>query len=208
VQTRANNGSIVVGDRYALDEFANLQYGFPLPSENSQLLLGKLLRRSEINYTNTIDLEQIELHAIPIHAHLENSTSANVGRFLLDLDIEIRRCVSYMLSGSQRPSRNYQLVEVISAEHVNSVEIVVGAALEAYNVLTSRPIAFLQLLDWLWSHRLNRTKVRRQFKVIDPRQLWEDLLRRAALCIELDRPVILTIGVGADDSTTFGLESR
>ena len=197
----------MASDRYALGEFTSLQDGLSAPSENNEVLLGKLLRRSEITYTNSIGFDQTEHRAIPIHVHLENSTSANVGRFLLDIDIEIRRCASYMLSGSSRPSRKYQLVEMISAERTNSAELVVAAALEVYSVLTSRPIAFLQLLDWVWSHRLNRTKVRRPFEQIDPRWVWEDLLRRANHCIELDRPATLTVVMGAEGSTTFGFES-
>ena len=194
-------------DHYRLNEYNDRRAHFAAPREIDQQLLGDLLQRSELMYTSSKGLDHALLRAIPLHVHLANSTSANVGRTLVDLEIELRRSASYLGGGSLRPSRNNQIVEVISAQQVSSIGIVVAAAQEIYYLLTSRPIDFLQLLDWFWSHRHNRTKVRLPYEKIDPTRAWANMVEMANRCIEADRPVVVAMTVDADGSTTFGFRS-
>lgn len=194
-------------DRYALREFEVLKRDFSSIVDKDQLRLGELLRRSEIVYTSSKGMHHPQLTALPVRVHLANSTASNVGRILLDLDVELRRAASYLGSGSLRPSRNNQIVEVISARHVASIDIVVAAAEEIYRLLTSRPIEFLILLDWFWSHRYHRTKVRLAYEEINPVQAWNDVVEMAHVCIEVGRPVVITMEVDRDGSTRFGLTS-
>jgi hypothetical protein len=62
--------------------------------------------------------------AIPIHLHLNDSTSANAGRTLSDLDREVRRTAAYLLGGRLRPTRDVGSLELLSAEQSKSVDIV------------------------------------------------------------------------------------
>jgi hypothetical protein len=195
-------------DRYALAEFEALRRDFSSIVDNDQSRLGQLLRRSEIIYTSSKGMHHPRLTALPLQLHLANSTATNVGRMLLDLDVELRRAASYLRSGSLRPSRNNQIVEVISAQHVASIDIVVAAAQDIYQHLTSRPIDFLLLLNWFWSHRYHRTKVRLAYEEINPVQAWKDVVEMAEICIETGRPVIITMEVDRDGSTQFGLQSE
>lgn len=195
-------------DLYALAEFEALKHDFSSIVVNDQSRLGQLLRRSEIVYTSSKGMHHPQLTALPLQLHLENSTAANLGRTLLDLDVELRRAASYLGSGSLRPSRNNQIVEVISAQHVASIDIVVAAAEEIYRLLTTGPIEFLILLDWFWSHRYHRTKVRLAYEEINPVQAWTDLVEMANACIEVGRPIIITMEVDRDGSTRFGLKSE
>jgi hypothetical protein len=100
------------------------------------------------------------------------------------------------------------MVEVLSAQYVASIDIVVAAAMEIYGLLTSRPVDFLLLLDWFWSHRHNRTKVRLPYEEIDPTRVWADIVAMANRCLEAGRPVVVTVAVETDGSTRFGFESR
>lgn len=196
-------------DRYRLNEYEDRSADFAGRSSVDQQSLGELLRRSEIVYASSKGLDHALLRALPLRVHLAISTSANVGRTLVDLEIELRRAASYLTSGSLRPSRDNQTVEVISAQHVASIQIVVAVAMEIYSLLTSRPVDFLLLLDWFWSHRHNRTKVRLPYEETDPTRVWADMVAEAKRCNEAGRPVVVTVSNSADGSTTrFGFKSQ
>lgn len=195
-------------DRYRLNEYEERRADIAGLSHADQQSFGELLRRSEIVYASSKGLDHALLRALPLRVHLANSTSANVGRTLVDLEIELRRVASYLTSGSLRPSRDNQSVEVISAQHVASIQIVVAVAMEIYGLLTSRPVEFLLLLDWFWSHRHNRTKVRLPYEETDPTRVWTDIVAEAKRCIEAGRPVVVTVTDNADGSTRFGFRSQ
>ncbi|MDH2903100.1 MAG: hypothetical protein PXZ08_04010 [Actinomycetota bacterium] len=194
-------------DRYRLDQFHLRHTGLFAHTELDQQLLGDLLGQSELVYSSSKWRAQPLLRAIPLHVHLANSTSANVGRILVDLEIELRRAASYLGNGSLRPSRDNQMVEVLTAQHSSSIDIVVAAAMNLYSLLTSRPIDFLLLLDWFWSHRHNRTKVRLPYEETVPTGAWDDIVAMAGRCIEVGRPVVVTVVVESDGSTKFGFRS-
>ncbi len=191
-------------DRYRLSEYEDRYTDFTVRNTVSQESLGDLLGRSEIVYANSKGLDHALLRALPLHVYLTNSTSANVGRTLVDLEIELRRVASYLTSGSVRPSRDSRTVEVISAKNVASIQIVVAVALEIYGLLTSRPIDFLLLLDWFWAHRHRHTSVRPPIEETDPTRPWTDIVTMAKRCIEIGRPVVVTVTNNINESTGFG----
>ena len=194
-------------NRYLLDEYAIQASEFSNRAENLDRPLGHLLRNSEFEFLNSGEMKPPVYSAIPLHIHLDNSTSSNVGRILLDLDVELRRCAAYMLNGSIRPLRNFTLVQLIAAVRTYSVAIIIAAGRQIYDLLTSRPVTFLQLLDWFWSHRLSQTKVRQPNDESDRGADWNDIMSLATSCIELGRPVILTAEVTRAGNTRFGFKS-
>jgi hypothetical protein len=198
----------MIRDRFALSEFIDLQNDFLTGATIDQRQLGELIERSEVIYTSSKSVHHPRLRAIPIHLHLDNSTAAHVGRTLLDLDVELRRTASYLSRGSVRPARNNQIVEVLSAQHTASIDIVVAAAREIYDLLTSRPLDFLQLMVWFWDHRHNRTKVLQPYEEINPIRVWENLYETAGKCIALDRSVTVSVNMGIDHNAIFGFESQ
>ena len=194
-------------DRYRLDQFSELRERFSLPFNIEQRQLGGLLKRSEIAYASSKGIDHAQLLALPLQIHLANSTSANVGRTLLDLEVELRRTAAYLEHGAIRPPRNNEIVEMISARHLNSIDLVIAAAREIYDLLTSRPIDFLLVLDWLWSRRQRRSKLRAPGEHIDPTRMWIDVVAMAQSCIESDRPVEVNVTIDVDGSTKFGFQS-
>lgn len=194
-------------DRYRLNEYEDRHTDFTVRNKVDQDSLGDLLGRSEILYASSKGPDHTLLRALPLHVHLAISTSANVGRTLVDLEIELRRAASYLTSGSMRPSRDNQSVEVISAGPVASIEIIIAVAMEIYGLFTSRPIDFLLILDWFWSHRHYRSRVRPPYEETDPTPVWAEMVAMARLCIESGRPVVVTVTDSANGSTRFGLQS-
>lgn len=195
-------------DRFALDGFTQLQERYAQSSSVAQEQLGDLVRRTEITYSTRHGINQLEIRAIPLHVHLANSTMANLGRTLSDLDVELRRTASFMLNESTKPLPESRMVEVFSAKHVSSIDVVVVAAMDIYHFLTLRPVDFLLTLDWFWSRRHNRTKVRQPTEYIDRREMWEETLLLAHDCVELGRPVAITMELFEDGSTRFRFESQ
>jgi hypothetical protein len=195
-------------DRYRLLEFQDLRNRYPLPSDVDQQKLGGLLRRSELTYMKSKDFDNVAMLSVPLHIHLANSTAANVGRILLDLQVELRRTAAYQQNETIRPTGNNEIVEMISANHEASIDLVIAAAMEIYILLTSRPIDFLLLLDWCWTHRHNRTKVRSPYEDIDRTRVWSDLIAMARSCVEADRPTVVTMTMEIDGSTKFELRSQ
>ncbi len=194
-------------DRYRLREFADFREKYSMSPDAEQQQLGILLRQSELTYASSKGIDHPQLLAIPLQIHLANSTSANVGRTLLDLEVELRRTASYLENGTIRPLRNNEIVEMISGRHDASIDLVVAAAMQIYRLLTSRPIDFLLLLDWFWSHRHNRTKVRSPYEHTDPTRVWDEMVAMARSCIESGRPVAVTITIEVDGATKFEFRS-
>jgi hypothetical protein len=196
-----------MSDRYLLNDYAIQSAEFSKLTENLDRPLGHLLRDSEFGFVISGDMKPPVYSAIPIHVHLENSTTSNVGRTLLDLDVELRRCATYMLDGSIRPLRNFTSVELISAVRTYSVDIVIAVARQLYDLLITRPVTFLQLLDWFWSLRLSQTKVRQPHVEVNRAEPWNDIVSLATSCIEHGRSVVLTVDVTSEGTTRFGFES-
>ena len=194
-------------DRYRLIEFLEYQRRFTLGLGIEQCRLGDLLTQSTMTYTSSKGIDHSPLVALPLRLHLENSTSSNVGRTLIDLGVELRRAVSYLNNGSTRPSQDNEIVEVISARNVSSLDLVIAAGMEISTCLTLRPLDFLQILDWFWSHRLNFTRVRLTHQQSDPTDKWIEMVESAKRIIELGRSAVVTAEVKHDGTTKFGFAS-
>jgi hypothetical protein len=194
------------GDRYRLRDLADFRDQFEVPSIDQQRL-GSLIQEAEFTYTSSKWSHHPQLKAVPLQIHLANSTTSNVGRIVLDIGVELRRTASYLERGSIRPPRNNESVELISAQQESSIDLVVASAKEIYRLLTSRPIDFMMLLDWLWAHRQNRLKVRSRYEQDDPRRRWSDIVDMATICAEKSHPVAVTMRVDSDGSTNFGFTS-
>jgi hypothetical protein len=190
-----------------MSEFSNHRRAFATRSHVDQPRLGNLIRFSEVTFISSHELHHPLVRAVPLRAHIENSTSANIGRILLDLDVELRRCASYLTNGSIRPSRARNTVELISAQHGASIDLVVAVASEPFNVVTARPFDFLVLLDWCWSRRVHRTRTRRPYEELEPVRNWQRMAEMASTCIGRSQPVSLSMNVAADGSTTFAFVS-
>jgi len=197
----------ILHDRYRLGEFWSLSRDFIPNSAIDQRQLGTLLSRSEITFVSSRELHRPLVRAIPLRVQIESSTSANVGRTLVDLDVELRRCSSLLITGSNRPTRNNHATEVISAKRGTSISLVVAVANEPFNVATLRPLDFALLLDWCWSHRLNRTRTRLSYEELDPVKSWQRIVETASLSVERNERVELTMRVAISGVTNFSFTS-
>jgi hypothetical protein len=192
----------VLDDRFKISELADIQHLLRRDVEILEPQMAVLLADSTTTFAATQG-EFADEPVVPLHAHLAVSTCFGVGRNLLDLDIELRRTAAYLNSGRTRPTRDNQVIEVNSAEQSSSIDVVLVAGREIYHLLTSRPIAFLQTLDWFWLRRHTRTKVRNPDERVDPMNEWSEMLLTVRALIERGNPALVRIDVAADGTTTF-----
>lgn len=196
-----------VADRYELSEFRDFKQEF-IPSTNaSQSKLSNLIKLSEFSSNDRPLATRMRSVAVPFLVNIANSTATAVGRVLLDVDLELRRSSALQLRNTTSPTRDPQLVDLISMKGDDDLQIELAISGELHHALTSRPIDFLITLDWIWDYRYARSRVRSPLITHDPRQRWAGIMSSALACTDMVRSVYTTMTVGQDGSTTFAFRS-
>jgi hypothetical protein len=173
--------------------------------------LSNLMKRAEYPLARSGGNDWPERVAIPFYLNLESPTVANVGRILLDFDLEIRRTTSYRLRASIVPPRNSQDLEVVNTKLDDALRIALALSNELRLSLTTQPIEFLLTLDWFWDFRYSQSRVRSPLSRRDPRERWRDIFSSVSECTATTYPVAAEMAIGDQGSTTFSFrpeESR
>ena len=150
-------------------------------------------------------MSQLQHQTAPVFLHLADSTVFNVGRILVDVDIELRRAGSYLTSGSLRPLKGSDLVVLKSAERASSSTITLLTSQIISVLLTSRPFDFLLVLSWMWEHRLNRTRAHLVRDETHYLKNLNQIFRSSFECLAENKPAIMKLRVGMDGSTRIEL---
>lgn len=192
-----------MANRYALPQLEELLQSLVSTASALQPQLTNLIRESEFTCAaGPLDERKREV-AVPIQMEIANPAASNVGRLLVDVDLELRRSSALLTRNATAPTRNVQLVRVLTMRADDSLRLALGASGELHDALTSRPIEFLATLDWLWDNRFARSRVRSPSITSDPSKRWAGILTSAFACTATRRPVVTTMVVEHDGSTTF-----
>jgi len=200
IETNAN-------DRLRMNSFAHYQSVFRAQTEFLDPRIADLVRAATV-YSDPDSQERGIDPMTSLRVHIENSSCANAAHTLLDLDLELRRTSAFVTYGRTRPAGDSHIIEVVSATQTPSILVALQAGKDLYAALTSRPISFLLALDWFWLHRQVRTRVRPPNEEIDPSVSWAAVLRAAFDFVQRGDPVVVTIEVAADGTTTFGFAAN
>lgn len=133
--------------------------------------------------------------------------AAHVGRLLMDLDVELRRALSFLTSESVRPEKHVRGMELVSAEREAYLKITALLSPELSVMLATRPLDFLRVLWWFWDHRLTCTKTRITQRVEDPARRWDDLERESLRQVELGEHIFASLIAASEASASFGVSS-
>lgn len=193
-------------DRFRIDAFTDFQRVLRVEADSLESRIAELIRGAT-TYTPTLRGEPRIDPRAPLRLRMENPSCAGVAHVLLDLDLELRRASAFVTSGRTRPAAESRIVEVASAIRSSFIEVTLEVGGEIYVALTSRPIAFLQALDWFWLHRQTRSRVRPPYETVDPMFAWTEMLRTAADLAPWGNPVVVTVEVAVDGTTQFGFAS-
>lgn len=194
-------------ERYALDEFREFRRELIPQAVSTQRKLARLLTLSDIQLNNRQSTTGQQVIALPFQVTITDSTASNVGRLLLDLDLELRRCAALQLRGSVSPTREPRLVDLLSTQREHALRVELAVSGELHHALSSQPIDFLVTLDWLWDYRYARSRVRFPLIATDPRERWADIMSSATVCTVMGRSAYTTMTVQHDGSTTFAFHS-
>lgn len=171
----------------------------------NQNKLSELVRAGSARHHLTVAVSQRQHHTVPVTLQLADSTVFNVGRILVDADVELRRAGSYLTFGSLRPLKGSDLVVLKSAEPSSSITITLLTSQILSGLLTSRPFDFLLILSWMWEHRLNRTRTHFVRDETHHLQNLNQIFRNLSECLENNQPAIMNLSVGEDGSTRIEL---
>ena len=193
-------------DRFRMDALTDFQLVLRAEADSLESRIAELVRGATM-YTPTHGGEPRIDPKAPLRLRMENPSCAGVAHVLLDLDLELRRASAFMAYGRTRPAAESRIVEVASALRSPLVDVTLEVGGEIYVALTSRPIAFLQVLDWFWLHRQTRSRVRPPYETLDPMLAWTEMLRTASNLAPRGNPVVVTVEVAADGTTKFSFAS-
>jgi len=194
-------------DRYALAEFREFRRELIPQAVASQRKLTGLLALSEIQLNNRRSSTDQRVIALPFQVTITESTASNVGRLLLDLDLELRRCAALQFRDSASPTRELQLVDLLSIQRDHGLRVELAVSGELHHALSSQPVDFLITLDWLWDYRYARSRVRFPLLTNNPKERWADIMSSASVCMDLGQSAYTTMTVQHDGSTTFAFHS-
>lgn len=163
-------------ERYELSKFLEYRSQLTPAQFSMESRLSQLMKRAEYPLTSYQGSGRKDHVAIPFYLNLETPTSSNVGRVLLDFDLEVRRTTSFRLRGSIAPPRNAQNLEVVGAQTNDVLRIALALSKELRLALMTQPIDFLLMLDWFWDFRYVQSRVRSPLSQRDPRERWSNIL--------------------------------
>ena len=196
----------MAGNRYAVDELVEIFNDLRSTSSIDQAALGGLLVRAAGDRHYLTKGLTLPPRMIPIHAHLASSAIGDIGRTLLDLDIELRRTLSFMTNDSTRPFRDRSAVDFIYARHISSTDVFLLLSHAFHEIVTSRPLDFLLTLSWFWNHRVSQTRIRPARERGDHIDSFDRITDLARESLASGEPTVITITVDADGSSEFTFE--
>ncbi len=192
--------------RYAVDELVEILNDLRATSSFDQAALGGQLVRAAGARHYLIEGLTLPPRMIPIHAHLASSAIGDIGRTLLDLDIELRRTLSFMTNDSTRPFRDRSAVDFVYARRFSSTDIFLLLSHAFYEIVTSRPLDFLLTLSWFWNHRVNQTRIRPASEREDHITSFDRITDLARASLVSGQPTVITITIDAGGSSEFIFE--
>jgi hypothetical protein len=198
----------LVLERYEMSRFLEFRNQLSPKQFAMETQLGILMKQAECRRTSHLGDEWPEQITVPFYMNFERPTVANVGRILVDFDLEIRRTTSYQLSTSMALTKSSQYMEVIHTTNNDVLQIVLALSNELRRALTSQPIAFLITLDWLWDFRYSKSRVRSPIGRRNPHERWRHIFESVSECAATLQPIAAEIAIGHHDSTTFGFRTE
>lgn len=194
-------GGLVYSSRYAINELVDMYNELHGASTFDQQALGNLLDRAAREKHNFGTGRALPPRTLPMNSQLASSVVGDIGRTLLDLDVELRRTISFISDGSTRPLRDRNAVEFLSARQTSSTDIFLLLSRVFYEVLTSRPLDFLVTFSWFWEHRLNQTRSRPAQDTKSHINVLNVIGENARASLNSGQPVVITISIATGGST-------
>jgi hypothetical protein len=166
-------------------------------STTDQKRLGALLHRAVLERHKADFVVRLPAKTTVIHIRLESAIVSDIGRALIDLDVELRRTFAFLSDGSMRPRRDRGSVELLFAQKNSSTDIFVLTSTLFYQLLTSRPMDFLHVFSWFWDHRLNQTRVRSAKSLEDELPGWLAISDTIQKGVVTEEPKMISLNIDA-----------
>jgi hypothetical protein len=197
----------MASSRYAIHDLLELRGNINTEPFLDQVILGELLRRYATEETHFPRGQTLSPRRLPVLACIDSFGASDVGRILIDLDVELRRTLAFVTDGTMRPYPDRQAVEVLTTQSDSMTNVLLSLAPSFFGALTNEPLEFLLAFSWFWDHRINQTRTRpakslqEQFNVINE---INDCAKRSVI---LKKPVMTTLKIDKKGFTEICLDS-
>ena len=194
-------------ERYELSAFLEYKSQLSPALFAMEPKLSNLMKRAEYPLVGHAGIEWRERIAVPFYLNLERATVANVGRILLDFDMEARRTTSFQLRASIVLPKKSEFMTMINTQSDDELRIALALSNDLRLALTTQPIDFLLTLDWFWDFRYSQSRVRSPIGQRDPHERWRQILSSASECTTTSTPVAAEMVIGSQGTASFGFRS-
>jgi hypothetical protein len=194
--------------RYAINDLLVLRSNIDSTSPLDQETLGELLIQYATEKSNFPDSISLGPRVIPILASVESPVAGDVGRILIDLEVELRRTLAFVTERAMLPYRDRGTVEILVAHRDSITNLLISLASPFDRVLATEPLEFLLALSWFWDHRLNQTRTRPAKSLQEQFAAIIAIAEAAKHSVASRVPVMITLRIDGKGFTKFSLEPR
>lgn len=197
----------MASSRYAINDFLELRGNVNTEPFLDHEILGELLNQYAMQESNFPRGQSLLPRTLPVFACIDSFGASDVGRILIDLDVELRRTLAFITDGSMRPYPDRRTVEVSTTWRDPMTKVLLNLAPSFFGALTTDPLEFLITFSWFWDHRINQTRTRpsrslqEQFNVINE---INDCVKRS---ITTREPLMITLRIDSKGFTEISLDS-
>jgi hypothetical protein len=188
-----------------------------LPSEGDMLwtMVAKTRKQTELRehlegvradtskYSQSLEYGSVSSRAgtaVPIFVHAVDSSAYGLGELLVDVDRELRRCLT-VIDGSARQRRTTrQNLQVVAARDGQSIDVVLASYHVLAGAILSDPLQLIMSLEWLWDRRPIRWGVTKPPAQRTFEEISSGVMENADVALQAGHSVAYLLQLDADGS--------
>jgi hypothetical protein len=201
-------GGDLATSRYAVNGLLELRSKINTTPGIDQTIIGGLLTKWVAEDFSPLSGVALSPRTLPVVAFINSSRASDVGRVLIDLDVELRRTLAFISDRRMRPYPDRGTVEILSAKRGSVTNVLFKLAPLFFSALSTEPLEFLLALSWFWDHRMNQTRTRPARSLQDHFTAFSAIIESAKRSITSKESVMIALKIKTKGSTEFCLESK
>jgi len=197
----------MASSRYAINDLLEFRGNVNTEHSLDQEMLGELLSRYAIEESNFPRGQVLSPRTLFVLACIDSSGASDVGRVLIDLDVELRRTLAFITDRTMRPYADRRTVEILTTQSDSVTNVLLALAPSFFGALTTEPLEFLLAFSWFWDHRINQTRTRPARSLEEQFSAFGEINESADRSVTSKEPVMITLKIDSKGFTEICLES-
>ncbi len=201
-------GGDLATSRYAISDLLELRGNINMTPGFSQKTIGELLTQWVAEDSNSLCGASLTSRTLPVVAFIDSSRASDIGRVLIDLDVELRRSLAFVTDRTMRPYADRGAVEILSAKRDSVTNVLFSLPPSFFIALSTEPLEFLLALSWFWDHRMNQTRTRPARSLPEHYAAFIEIIESAKRSVTSKESVMIALKIQSKGFTEFCLESK